>query len=248
MSGQAWVHGRDDNLGLALLRPIAEPRTYPFLPLSSDQPQLNAPMGLVQFNGTSTAPDLLDTTITGYRQSIGGCSWVQIRATDSATSNGAVVFTTSGKIQGVRMPSVFVLNAGIGATGQVFACTGADIGTNIPLLQGGSSRFSPAPDSCDSGTIPPLPTIYHGNLSVNGQVAPVGTRVYARIRITGKPDVWKSRRTKAAGRYTFPISVCANGYNGATIEFWSDARKASATSVYRTGSGAGTTVERDLAF
>ena len=251
-TGQAWAHGRDDIVGLALLRPVGAGRTYPFLPFASSPPAVNAAYGLVQFSGVSgDAPDLLDTAIIGARPALGGCSLLQIRASDRATANGAVMFTTSGEIQGIRMPALFLLNGNVGNPGEVFACAAADIRTTIPLLQTGRSIISASRDSCDSGAIPPIPIIHHGSLSVNGQAAPEGARVYARLRATGRPDIWNSVRTNAAGQYTFPLSVCAGGYNGATIEFWSNAKRASATSVYNpTGgaAGAGVEVKLDLAF
>ena len=248
VSGQAWVYGRDDNVGLALLRPVAAPRAYPFLSFSSDQPPLNSSMGLVQFNGISTAPDLLDTTITGFQPTLGGCSWLQIRATDSATANGAVVFTPSGKIQGIRMPSGF---ANVGSTGQVFACASTDIGTTIPLLQSGRAILNPnfTRDTVDQGTIPPIPIIYHGTLTIGGQSAPIGTRIYARLSAAGKPDIWKSRATRKVGEYDFPISVSASGYDRvATIEFWVDAKRAAVTPTYGGGGTSAQPVNQNLAF
>ena len=252
-TGQAWAHGRNDIVGLALLRPVGAARTYPFLPFASSPPAVNTAYGLVQYSGVAgAAPDLLDTAIIGARPALGGCSWLQsswlqIRASGSATANGAVMFTTSGEIQGIRMPSLFLLNSNVGNPGEVFACTAADIRTTIPLLRAGQSIINAPRDSCDVGTIPPFPIIYHGNLSVNGQAAPEDTRVYARLRATGRPDIWKSVRTNAAGQYTFPIAVCVSGYNGATIEFWSNAKKASATSDYNP-TGGGARVELNLAF
>ena len=249
-SGQAWAHGRNDDLGLALLRPVGAARTYPFLPFASGQPAVNAPMGLIQFSGVAdAAPTVFNTRVTAVRPGFNGRTYLQIQAADNVTTNGAVVVNAAGQIQGIRMPSLFLLNAGVGGPGQVFACTAADIGANIPLLQSGIFWFSQSPDPCDVGTIPPIPIIYQGSLSVNGQVAPAGTRVYARVRATGRPDVWKSVWTNAEGQYTFPIAVCVSGYNGATIEFWSNAKKASATSVYNwTGGYAGAVVKLDLAF
>ena len=36
--GLAWVTGRNDEQGLALLTPLGEPRSYDFLPLSAKHP------------------------------------------------------------------------------------------------------------------------------------------------------------------------------------------------------------------
>ena len=53
--GTAWVTGRHDEQGLALLTPLGEPATYDFLTLSADIPQIGERMALVQydpFNGS----------------------------------------------------------------------------------------------------------------------------------------------------------------------------------------------------
>ena len=247
-SGQAWVHGRNDNEGLALLRPIAAPRTYPFLSFSSDEPQRGDSMGLIQFIETSTAPDLQNTNIAGLQETFGGCLWLHINASDIGTGNGAVVFTAGGKIQGIRMPSEFLTSAGIGRPGQVSACAASYLGTSVPLLQTGRAIINVTREVGDQATLPVLPTIYHGSLTVNGQAAPAGTTVYARFQKAGARDFWKSLTTNEAGKYTFALAVNQSGYDNASIEFWTNAQKSSTTDVYRTGAARPPTRELDLAF
>ena len=247
-SGQAWVIGRDDNAGLALLQPIGESRSYDYIPFSADQPLLNQGVGIVQYGGISSAPETRNTIVTGFRPSFTGYNYLQIRIADAATANGAVVVNADGKIQGLRMPASFIAANNIGRRGEVFAVASAGVGSNaVPYLRGGLSVIQPPAISPNQNIIPPIPLIFYGTLRVDGLLAPAGTRLYARVQAPGRPDVWFSRQTTMLGQYDFPISVPDRGYSRATVQFWTAGRVAEATGMYRTGSP-GSSSNLDLAF
>ena len=247
-SGYAWVTGRDDNAGLALLEPVGEPRSYDYIPFSADQPLLNQGVGVVQYSGLSSAPETRNTIVTGFRPSFTGYNYLQIRIADAATANGAVIVNADGEIQGLRMPSSFIAANNVGRRGEVFAVASAGVGGNaVPSLRGGLSVIRPSAISPNQNIIPPIPLIFYGTMTVDGLLAPGGTRIYARVQAPGRPDVWFSRQTTTLGQYDFPVSVPDRGYSRATVEFWTAGRVADATGAYRTGSP-GSSSKLDLAF
>lgn len=247
-SGQAWVAGRDDNAGLALLRPIGAPRSYDYIPFSSDQPLLNQGVGIVQYGVLSPAPETRNTIVTGYRPSFTGYNYLQIRVADAATSDGAVVINADGKILGLRMPSAFVTANNVGRRGEVFAVASAGVGSGaVPLLRAGLSVIKPPPPTANQNIIPPIPLIFYGTVTVNGLLASPGTRLYARVQAPGRPDVWFSRQTSTLGQYDFPISVPDRGYTRATVQFWTAGQAADAVGMYRTSSP-GSSARLNLAF
>lgn len=247
-SGYAWVTGRDDNAGLALLEPVGGSRSYAYIPFSADQPLLNQGVGVVQYSGLASAPETRNTIVTGFRPSFTGYNYLQIRIADAATANGAVIVNADGKIQGLRMPASFIAANNIGRRGEVFAVASAGIGGNaVPALRGGLSVIKPSAISPNQNIIPPIPLIFYGTMTVDGLLAPAGTRIYARVQAPGRPDVWFSRQTSVLGQYDFPVSVPDRGYSRATVEFWTAGRVADATGAYRTGSP-GSSSKLDLAF
>ena len=247
-SGQAWVAGRDDNAGLALLRPIGASRSYDFIPFSADQPLLNQGVGIVQYGALSTAPETRNTIVTGYRPSFTGYNYLQIRVAEAATSDGAVVINADGKILGLRMPSSFVTANNVGRRGEVFAVASAGVGSGaVPLLRSGLSVIKPPPPTANQNIIPPIPLIFYGTITVDGLLAPGGTRLYARVQAPGRPDVWFSRQTSTLGQYDFPISVPDRGYTRATVQFWTAGQTAPAIGMYRTSSP-GSSAKLNLAF
>ena len=250
--GTAWVVGRDDNAGLALLEPINPAPPYDFIPLSAQAPTIGDQLGLVQHSVFSPTVDQRITSVSGYQPGGIGYSFMQIRAADNTTADGAMLVNQDGKIQGIRMPSLWLLNHQIGNPGEVYAVDAAQVGaTAIPNLRRGIITIDSRPLSTGSPEDPPpaIPVIYIGNITIDGAPAPEGTQVYARLRKSGQPDYWESDPTNEAGFFLLNVSAPANAYNGATIEFWSNAKMAAATSTYSTqASGLGQTVELDLAF
>ena len=250
--GQAWVTGRDDNVGLALLQPINPTPPYDSISLSGQAPTIGDQLGLLQHSAFSPDIDQRITSVSGYQPGGIGYSFMQVRAADNTTSDGAMLINQGGRIQGIRMPSLWLLNHQIGNPGEVYAVDAAQVGaTAIPNLRRGTIVIDSRPLSTGSPDDPPpaIPVIFIGNITIDGSPAPEGTQVYARLRKSGQSDYWESDPTNEAGFFLLNVSAPANAYNGATIEFWSNAKMAAATSTYNTqSSGLGQTVELDLAF
>ena len=250
-TGQAWVAGRDDNSGLALLRPVGASRTYPFLPFSSSQPSVNAAMGLVQYSGIpAAAPTVFNTRITGFRPGFSGYNYLQIQAATNTTTNGAVVVNAIGQIQGIRLPKEYLVSKGIATANEVYAVASADVGgIAVPILQSGQYVVTPVV-STGTGSGPPStppawPVLFHGGVSIDGQGAPIGTRLYARLVKQGKPDAWDDVLTTVVGRYDFPVAATGGGYDGARVEFWINGKRSATTTVYGTP---GSITKLDLVF
>ena len=251
VSGQAWVAGRDDaNSGLALLRPVGPARTYPFLPLASSQPAINTAMGLVQYTGAPNgAPTARNTRIIGFRPGFSGYNYLQVQAANNTTRNGALIVNALGQAQGIRLPLEYLTRNGIATSNEVYAVVSREVESiAVPLLRGGQSSCAPKSGGVgDMSSLPALPVIFYGNLSIDGQAAPRGTLLYARLIKQGKPDVWDCIPTRSAGEYVFPVVVSEDGYDDARVELWTGGRTASATSVYDT-SRPGSAVKLSLAF
>ena len=245
--------GRDDtNSGLALLRPVGPARTYPFLPLAGSQPAVNTAMGLVQYTGApNAAPTVQNTRITGFRPGFSGYNYLQVQAANNTTRNGALVVNAMGQAQGIRLPLEYLMRNGIATSNEVYAVASGEVGSiAVPLLRGGQSGCPPKGGGVGDGvpsSPPAFPVIFYGNLSIDGQVAPRGTLLYARLVKQGKPDAWDCIPTSSAGEYDFPVDVSEGGYDDARVEFWTGGRMAGATSVYDTGRP-GSSVNLNLAF
>lgn len=247
--GQAWVTGRDDQLGLALLSPITPAPPYDTIALSADPPTIGDQLGLLQHSGFSPALDQRITRVTGYNSSPIGYSYIKIQATDS-TADGAMLINAVGKIQGIRMPTLWLLQQQVCAPGEVCAVDAAQVGTAaIPALRTGRIVIRDVTTSTEGpGDSPPaLPIIFKGHITIGGVDAPVGTQMYARLKKAGQPDYWESDPIgRDAGLYVLNVSAPNNNYSGAIVEFWVDGKLAAATGSY--DRPAGSVVELNLAF
>jgi hypothetical protein len=247
--GEAWVIGRDDDAGLALLRPINPAPPYDFIPLSAQAPTIGDQLGLVQHSPFSPVIDQRITSVSGYQPGGIGYSYMQIRAADNTTADGAMLINDSGKIQGIRMPSLWLLNHQIGNPGEVYAVDAAQVGvTAIPALRSGRIQIDIRPPSTEGpGDSPPaIPVIFNADITIDGAAAPVGTRVYARLRKSGQLDHWTSAPVIAGGIVVLNVSAPTNSYAGAIVEFWANAKMAGKTETYNRP--AGSVVDLTLAF
>ena len=249
--GDAWVIGRDDDAGLALLRPIDPTPPYDFISLSAQAPTIGDQLGLVQYSAFSPVIDQRITSVSGYQPGGIGYSYMQIRAADAQTADGALLINEGGSIQGIRMPSLWLINHQIGNPGEVYAVDAAQVGvTAIPSLRSGRIHIEnllPLTQQPDDSP-PAIPIIFNGDITIDGAPAPVGTRVYARLKKQGQLDHWTSApiARDQVGFYILNVSAPANSYNGAIVEFWVNGRLSSMTEAYNRP--AGSVVELNLAF
>ena len=249
--GEAWVTGRDDSAGLALLTPINATPPYDFIGLSGQPPTIGDQMGLVQHTEFSPTVDRRITAVSGYQPSGIGYSFMRIPAADNTTADGAILVNAAGRIQGIRMPSLWLLQHQIGNPGEVYAMDTAQIGaTAIPSLRTGRIHISPLqPVGGNPPDAPPsIPVIYKGDITIDGLQAPQGTQVYARLVKEGLPDHWEPDPTSEPGFFLVSVSAPSNSYNGSTVEFWVNGKKASETASFSTTGTPGVPISLNLAF
>ena len=230
--GTAWVTGRSDEQGLALLTPLGDPRTYASVALSSDVPTIGDRMVLMQYDPFNGLPDPRPVTARGFIFSLLGYGFIQLHIGDNSAFDGAALINDQAKLQGIRMPAAWLTQRGVGEPKQVYAATAADLGASIiPQLRTGYTQISPPPESSIGPVGPPpqIPLVILGNITVDGQPAPAGARLYAKVSKEGRPTLWFTRQIVDPGDYDLPISLNVSTYLNATIEFWMDAKASPAT-------------------
>lgn len=245
---QACVTGRDDDIGLALLKPLLGHRSYDFYELSGTAPVPGDLLGIAQHTRFSVALDVRIRHVNGYRSGGSGYDYFQIQAADT-TSDGALLMNPLGQIQGIRMPSLWLLQHQIGNPGEVWAIDAPKIATTaLPVLRSGRMFSRLLPSTEGPGACPPcIPPLIGGAITLDGEDAPAGSTLYARIVAEGQPDLWTSTPIDTPGEYLLdlPCIGCEGEYLGATIEFWMDCRRCSTTATLEHWPG----IKRlDLAF
>ena len=243
--GQACVTGRDDDIGLALLKPLLEHRSYDFDELSGTAPTIGDQLALLQHTRSSAALDQRIRRVNGYRSGGGGYDYFQIQAADT-TSDGAVLIDHLGQIQGIRMPSLWLLQHQIGNPGEVWAIDAPKVATTaLPVLRSGRMHIWPYyPGIGDR--VASLPLVFRGEITVDGVPATVGSQLYARVSKAGFPDHWVTETINEVGFFLIAFSPPTNYYLGATVEFWMDCRRSPTTATTERPPGA--TTHLDLAF
>ncbi len=145
------------------------------------------------------------------------------------------------------MPARWLLQQEIANPGEVYAVDAAQVGsTAVSSLRAGRYHTEPLPPSGNIETIPPIPIIFNGHITIDGVDAPAGTPVYARLRKAGERDHWIDDAVQELGFYILNVAAPSNSYNGAIVEFWTNGRLADQRGSY--GNQPGETVRVDLAF
>ena len=230
--GLAWVTGRNDRQGLALLTPMGEPRAYDFLQLSSKVPAIGERMALVQFDPFNGSLDPRPVNVKGYTTSFTGYGYVHLSIGESSAFDGAALVNDEAKLQGIRMPASWLTAENVGKPLEVWAASATEIGgILVPQLRDGYTQISPPVQdtSGPTGAPPQIPIVFLGDVTVDGQPAPADAWVYAKVSKEGKPTLWFARQVLGEGEYELPVSLNISTYLGATIEFWVNAEAALAT-------------------
>lgn len=230
--GTAWVTGRNDDQGLALLTPMGEPGVYEHLPFSSNIPAIGERMVLVQYDPFNGTLDPRPTNVRGYTPTFTGYGYLQLHIGESSAHDGAALVNDEAKLQGIRMPASWLAEKAIGEPNEVFAASAAEIGGGvIPNLREGFTLISPPLEDSigPAGPPPQIPIVFLGRVTVDGAPATAGDRLYARVIKEGRPTLWFTRPLLDGGDYDIPISLNVSTYLGGTIEFWMNAEASPVT-------------------
>ena len=272
-SGEACVIGRNDDIGLALLKPLIEPpRTYDFLTLSSEESSVGQQLDLFQHTAPARESPQRSMSVIERITAATGYDYMHVDTAEPAAPDGAVLINHRGEIQGMLMPSPWLQWHEVGNLGEVYAIEAPRVASvALPLLRTGSKRIrlshfeslahatsSPlrsgavqtgitlrftSPQRQPPSTIVPLVV---GEVTLDGKDAPAGSILYARLSKKDQPSYWISTALFEPGVFALPVKVPNNSYIGATIEFWMDCRRSSTTAVYNPPFGG--IIELDLAF
>ena len=144
--GQACVTGRDDDIGLALLMPIIEPRDYYFLRLSNEAPTIGDRLVLLQYSTSSSSISIWRVMVSGYLPGGIRYNYFGVQGADNSIADGAVLLNRNAEMQGMRMPSRWLLEHGIGNPGGVYAVDAPGVASfAVPILRSGRMQRHVAP-------------------------------------------------------------------------------------------------------
>jgi hypothetical protein len=239
-TGTAWVVGRDDDFGVALLRVTNANGTYAFTPIAAvGAPQVDQDLYLLNFNTAGNTIEKRASRVLGVRPDLTtGLRYVQIQAPSGAAGEGGLLIDAQGQFRGLRMPEQYMIRIELGQPGEVYGVDANGLANQLlPRLndQVVIIRDDTTPSDETPGAPPQLPAVFHGSATLAGSPMPAGTRIYARLVQSGQPDLWFTQQTTSAGSYAVIAAVLVGGYSGATVEFWSGAQKATQTTTFQPG-------------
>lgn len=245
--GHACVTGRDDGTGLALLAPLAEPRDYHFLELSGESPAIGDQVRLFQHSTHTESLDEGIMLVVGKTSFDNGYSYSQLGTLDDTTADGAVLTSTAAHIQGIRMPSSWLLRHEIGNRGEVYAVDASGVaGLALPLLRSGHILIGlPLPDHI-ANRPPSGAPVFRGYITLGGKPAPSGSVLHVRVSKEGLPDYWESTTTTEGGYYLLFVNYPRIQYLGAVIEFWMNCTTTSKTVPVENAPASSTRVDLDF--
>ena len=235
MTGQAWLIGVDDTLGLSLLQ-ILGGVTPVAIPLSVEAAIEGHSLALLHYTGLGRALETRNTQIIGSATDFNSqIRYLQLQTAPlEGAQGGPLVDLSDGTLRGIRMEPDHAPGLGIGNNSFVYAMSTSSIaGSVIPALEMGVSLRRPHSITEGPGAQPVIPQIYNGSVQKGSVDAPEGNLLYARLIKSGKPDVWFKSTLFEPGHYILNIGAPdPGGYSGGTIEFWMDTVKATDTATY----------------
>ena len=123
-TGQAWVIGRDDDFGMALLKVVNASQTFDTISTAdSTVPQVGKQLASMYF-GLAGTLSKQNTSVVGSRQDLNtGIQFLQMRGLYIAGSQGGALVDEYGLLRGLRMEEQFMIDLGLGRTGEIYALT-----------------------------------------------------------------------------------------------------------------------------
>ena len=243
VTGRAWVTGRDDSKDVALLEVIDPQGPYPSLPITAapvppvDEGFLT--MGFPTSRGGNL--DRKETQTVGVRQDFNtGIRYLQLSDQRKPGAEGSGLVDRHGVLRGLRMEESHMIALGFGRIGEVYAMGVDALALLLPQLQSGvlkECRSTSTTVTVSPGAPPGITPTYAGAVFIGGAAPPDGTLLYSRVVKAGLPDWWVCISFPLAvgttGNYAMGVGGGAD-YNGGTVEFWTNGKKALQTSTYTT--------------
>lgn len=239
VSGQAWLVGRDDIFDAALFEVINSSRDYPSSAISTlPAPGMDDVLQTLSFSDTANSPlDRRDSRVVGVRSDRNtGVGYVQIQTQVVAGAEGGGMFDMSTSLSGLLMTEAHMVSIGLGRVGEAYVMMAEALSDIVvPKLRRGYFYVQPASTENESGTFPPVPSIFRGTVTVAGSTAAPGTRVYARVSKVGQTDRWFISTVVTGGSFNMPLAIAKGNYNNAAVEFWGNGSQATQTAIYNPG-------------
>ena len=250
--GQACVIGRDDEMGLALLKPVVEePHSRNFLALSGDAASVGQRLELFPHASPTPESEQQSASVIERITPATGYEYIRVDTAETATTAGAVLINRRGELQGMLMPFSWLVRHEVGNPGEVYAIDAPAVAsTALPILRSGRMRIELLPVGPLSSCPICVPPTIHGAITLDGKDVPAGSTLHARIVGEGQPDLWGRGGIHTSGEFiiALPCIPCEDDYSyfGATIEFWLDCRRCSTTTTLERWPGIAK--QLDLAF
>jgi hypothetical protein len=239
VSAQAWLLGRDDQFDSALFKIINPAATYDASAISTlPPPGIDDILQTLSYTNTIDSPmNRRDTRVVGVRSDRNtGVAYSQIQTQVVAGAEGGGMFDASTRLAGFLMTESHMVTIGLGRVGEAYVMMASSVSNIVlPKLMSGYYYASPSSTINDSGTFPPVPSIFRGTVTIGGSVAPNATRVYGRVRKIGQPDQWYISKVSTGGSFNMPIAIAKGSYNNAAVEFWGEGSQATQTGIYTPG-------------
>ena len=233
--GNAWVAGRDDDRNVAVFQAVNPTQPLVFVDTTGDisVPFTGKELAILQY--IRGAYRTANTVVVGSRQSLETeLFYFQLQGLHQEGSEGGAIVDEYGRLRGMRMEADHTLAILGGFPGESYALAALDLVRQASLLQG--LPLSIDHNQCALGSsFPPIPSIFNGNVTIDGQRPPVGSTLYAKVTRRGLADLWFSAPISSTGRYQMTLGVCQSSYNNQPVEFWLDGMPATQTGTVRTG-------------
>ena len=241
-----WIIGRDDGQNLALIRLLDG--TLPGIAfgdssgLDVDDDVLS--MGFPETRVGQLLP--LEAYIDRVRTNVAtGMVFFYLDVQHLAGTSGGPVVNRNGEIVGMTVMAEFLRSVGQVVSDGGYALAAEFIEPALPRLEGGVMQTSPRPvPTASAGQFPPLPATIRGTVTIESDIAPEGTLIYARMVHSSLGDTWFPLLVEGSGLYRLTVATLLAGYTNATIEFYIDGVKSDGIATFRQG----TNTDLDLSF
>jgi len=241
-----WIIGRDDGQNLALIRLLDG--TLPGIAFG-DSSGLDVDDDVLSMGFPETRVGQLlpvEAYIDRVRTNVAtGMVFFYLDVQHLTGTSGGPVVNRNGEIVGMTVMAEFLRSVGQVVSDGGYALAAESIEPALPRLEGGVIQMSPRPvPTASAGQFPPLPATIRGTVTIESDIAPEGTLIYARMVHSSLGDTWFPLLVEESGLYRLTVATLLAGYTNATIEFYIDGVKSDGIVTFRQG----TNTDLDLSF